>query len=69
MQVTGGQDWRVASNYTQKDATGWYRQTVSASELFLSSGALRLDLGVIAGVDETFLNGQKIGSTGEWEGR
>eukprot|EP00658_Telonema_sp_P-2_P013778 TRINITY_DN15226_c0_g1_i2.p1 TRINITY_DN15226_c0_g1~~TRINITY_DN15226_c0_g1_i2.p1 ORF type:complete len:757 (+),score=163.08 TRINITY_DN15226_c0_g1_i2:176-2446(+) len=67
-RVVGGEDWRVQSGYTDRNATGWYRQTVDASDLQLraAGGALVLDLGVVAGVDQTWLNGRLIGSTGTW---
>ena len=68
-RVKGGQDWRVHSNFTAQNATGWYRQLVDASELFLKQTVdqpLILDLGVISGADFTYLNGQLIGSTGSW---
>ena len=32
-RVKGGQDWREASNYTDRNATGWYRQRVEANAL------------------------------------
>jgi hypothetical protein len=66
-RVKGGQDWRVHSNYTAKNAIGWYRQTVSANALLAGSSLTKLDLGIIAGTDETFLNGHKIGSTGNFD--
>jgi hypothetical protein len=65
-KVKGGQDWRLHSNYTDKNAIGWYRQTVSANDLLVGSPFTKLDLGIIAGVDETFLNGHKIGSSGDF---
>lgn len=68
-RVKGGQDWRVHSNFTAQNATGWYRQRVGASALFLKQTVaqpLILDLGVISGADFTYFNGVLIGSTGQW---
>ena len=63
-RVVGGHDWRTASNYTDKNARGWYRQRVDANALFQSSPLLTLSLGVIAGSDETWVNGMRVGGTG-----
>jgi hypothetical protein len=68
--VKGGEDWRVHSNLTGKNATGWYRQHFSVQDFQVNASdwnpnGLILSLGLISGSDEVFLNGQKIGSTGQ----
>ena len=68
--VQGGEDWRIHSNYTESNATGWYRQTFDAAGKWQINAStwnpnkLLLSIGVIAGSDETWLNGVKIGTTG-----
>jgi hypothetical protein len=68
-KVKGGSDWRVVSNLTAQNATGWYRQHLAVPPLFLRRTAaepLILDLGVISGADFTYLNGALIGQSGQW---
>jgi beta-galactosidase len=63
--VKGGEDWRVHSNYTISNATGWYRQHLPAiASGLLAAPSLPLDLGLVSGVDFTYLNGVLIGNTG-----
>ncbi len=64
-RVKGGEDWRVSSNYTDKNAFGWYRQTVDANALLRTSANTRLSLGVVAGADEAWINGVKVGGFGD----
>eukprot|EP00939_MAST-03C_sp_MAST-3C-sp1_P005515 g5515.t1 len=68
--VAGGVDWRVHSNYTEHNATGWYRQHFSAKDWQINAtdsniSDLILSLGHIAGADETWINGVNVGSTGD----
>ena len=56
-RVKGGQDWRVHSNYTARNATGWYRQHFSVPEFMINASAwnpnqLLASLGIISGSDE-----------------
>jgi len=64
-RVPGGHDWRVASNYTDANAFGWYRQVIDANELLRTSLITKLSLGIIAGADETYVNGVKVGGIGD----
>lgn len=61
--VRGGVDWRVSSGYNDTNATGWYRQKVTVPDYFLNASGLVLSLGVIAGADEVWVNGVKVGQT------
>jgi beta-galactosidase len=67
--VKGGEDWRAHSNYTEVNATGWYRQHLPDVPQLLLDAAdkLILDIGIISGADHAYLNGQLIGQTGNWE--
>ena len=68
-RVKGGSDWRIISNLTAQNATGWYRQHLSVPPLFLRqtvADPLILDLGIISGADFTYLNGVLIGQSGQW---
>eukprot|EP00041_Stephanoeca_diplocostata_P030799 m.940915 g.940915 ORF g.940915 m.940915 type:complete len:972 (+) comp23830_c3_seq1:346-3261(+) len=63
----GGTDWRAyGSAFAAHNVTGWYRQhlTVTNPHLCNSSAAVTLSPGIIMGSDETYLNGIKIGATG-----
>ena len=58
-------DWRVANNYTEVNAYGWYRRHVDATAAQVAvNGTLVLALGAVAKRDETYLNGVLIGRTG-----
>lgn len=58
-------DWRVANNYTEVNAYGWYRRHVDATAAQVSAnGTLVLALGAVAKRDETYLNGVLVGRTG-----
>ena len=59
--VKGGQDWRNASNFTDENATGWYRQAVTVPDHLLTASNLVLSLGVIAGADQAWVNGISVG--------
>lgn len=55
--------WEAHSDYTENDVFGWYRTTFDVPESW-AGYALEFPLGAIDDVDETFLNGEKIGQTG-----
>ena len=55
--------WEDHSGYVQDNAYGWFRRRI-AIPAHLRGKTLALDLGKIDDVDETFLNGVRIGGTG-----
>lgn len=57
--------WEAHSNYTANNAFGWYRKHVTIPEKW-SGHRLTFLLGMIDDVDETYLNGEKIGQTGQF---
>ena len=59
--MKGGRDWRNASNFTDENATGWYRQAVTVPDHLLTASNLVLSLGVIAGADQAWVNGISVG--------
>ena len=68
MTAAGGTDWRAYGREFQAvNATGWYRQHLPASSLpawmLNSTQPVTLSLGIIAGADKTYLNGQLLGTT------
>ena len=68
--VKGGVDWRIHSNYTERNASGWYRQHFSVEDWQINASDsnvsnLILSLGHMSGSDETYVNGVKIGTTGD----
>jgi|GEM_PF-2916360 len=56
-------NWEDHSDYTDDQVYGWYRKTIEIPEEW-DGNALEIPMGRIDDVDETFLNGQKIGQTG-----
>jgi len=56
-------NWEDHSNYTDAQAFGWYRKTVTVPESWEGQN-IRLQVGKIDDVDETFFNGTKVGQTG-----
>ncbi|WP_222912940.1 beta galactosidase jelly roll domain-containing protein [Natrinema sp. SYSU A 869] len=56
-------NWEDHSDYTENDVFGWYRTTVDVPKSW-AGYTLEIPLGAIDDVDETFLNGEKIGQTG-----
>lgn len=65
----GGEDWRsYGAEWQAANVTGWYRQRLTVTEELASSAeTVTLSLGTIAGTDETFLNGVRIGGTGSFD--
>lgn len=66
----GGVDWRQYGDaFGVSGAIGWYRQHLSPPPAWLSSVdpltpvAVTLSLGVVAGADQTYLNGKLIGAS------
>ena len=62
----GGADWRsYGAVFQAVNATGWYRQTLAPVPgwMLRTARPLTLSLGIIAGADRTYLNGQLLGST------
>jgi len=57
--------WERHSNYTDNDVYGWYRRHIDIPAECRSQD-FDLLLGRIDDVDETFLNGQRIGGTGSF---
>ena len=57
--------WEEHSNYTENNVYGWYRKHITIPEEW-EGHALTFLLGAIDDVDETFLNGEKIGQTGQF---
>jgi hypothetical protein len=57
--------WEETSDYTKNNAYGWYRKTFTIPEEW-AGHALTIPLGKIDDVDESFLNGEKIGQTGQF---
>ncbi|MCE5185994.1 MAG: DUF4982 domain-containing protein [Planctomycetaceae bacterium] len=62
-QVTLPGTWETHSGYTQDNVYGWYRRQLNIPEE-LKGKDFDLLLGCIDDVDETWLNGQRIGGTG-----
>ena len=56
-------------SYGNSSGIGWYRRHLAgatAAQLHASAaGTLELALGTVSGSDETYLNGVKIGNTGD----
>lgn len=64
----GGVDWRTYSSaFASHNVTGWYRQHLAVTNRQLCNGSATVTLspGIIMGSDETYLNGVKIGATGD----
>ena len=66
----GGVDWRqYGEAFARPGAVGWYRQHLSPPPAWLASVdplapvTVTLSLGVVAGADQTYLNGHLIGSS------
>lgn len=57
--------WEDHSDYTDPEAYGWLRKTVTIPESWEGRG-VRATLGKFDDVDETFFNGEKIGQTGSF---
>ncbi len=57
--------WVNHSNYTDKDAFGWYRRTIEIPAECRGKD-FDLLLGCIKEADEAFLNGERIGSSGSF---
>ncbi len=58
-------DWRRHSNYTEDNAYGWFRRHVQLPGP-AEAKTLELLLGKIQDVDETYLNGTRIGGMGSF---
>ena len=68
INAEGGRDWRTyGAAFQAVNATGWYRQQLPPSALprwmLNSTQPVTLSLGIIAGADKTYLNGQLLGAT------
>jgi beta-galactosidase len=63
--VTLPNAWERHSNYTDNDVYGWYRRQIDIPAACRGSD-FDLLLGSIDDVDETFLNGRRIGGTGSF---
>ena len=63
MPITVPSDWRVAANYTDEDAFGWYRRHLDATDEQVPRDGLLLALGAVSARDVTYLNGVEIGKT------
>jgi beta-galactosidase len=63
--VTLPDTWEHHSNYTDNDVYGWFRRRIEIPA-GLKGRDFDLLLGCIDDVDETFLNGQRIGGTGSF---
>ncbi|ELZ05976.1 beta-galactosidase small subunit [Natrialba asiatica] len=57
--------WEEHSDYTENDAFGWYRRSFDVPETW-AGYALSVPVGRVDDVDETFLNGDRIGQTGSF---
>ena len=61
-------DWRTSPlNYQDTNAYGTYRRHFTltpAQQASLQAGTLRLALGTVSSADQTYINGQAVGSTG-----
>lgn len=57
--------WENHSNYNQNPAFGWYRKTITIPRQW-KGHRLVLPLGKIDDVDETYFNGNRIGSMGHF---
>lgn len=55
--------WEEHSKYTEENAYGWYRRKIEIPDE-LKGKEIDLYVGIIDDVDETFVNGVKIGQTG-----
>ncbi|MBN1421200.1 MAG: DUF4982 domain-containing protein [Planctomycetes bacterium] len=55
--------WENHSDYTDRDAYGWYRRRIAVPEAMRGKDIL-IDLGKVDDVDETFVNGTKVGGSG-----
>jgi len=56
-------NWEDHSDYTDDGVFGWYRKTVTVPEDW-DGQDVTLQVGMIDDVDETFVNGTKVGQTG-----
>ncbi|WP_079527774.1 glycoside hydrolase family 97 catalytic domain-containing protein [Halobacillus hunanensis] len=63
--VTLPASWEDHSNYTEANVYGWYRKSIKIPEKW-KGYSLKVTLGKIDDVDTTYMNGQKIGQTGEF---
>jgi beta-galactosidase len=63
--VTLPDTWERHSNYTDNDVYGWYRRHIDIPAA-CQGREFDLLLGCIDDVDETFLNGERIGATGSF---
>jgi beta-galactosidase len=55
--------WEQHSNYTNDNVYGWFRRKITVPESYRGQDAW-LELGWIDDVDQTYFNGQLVGSTG-----
>ena len=65
MEVTLPQKWEDFANYTQDSVYGWFRRSVEVPDSLVGKSVAFL-LGRIDDVDEVYLNGECIGSTGSF---
>ena len=64
-QVKLPDTWQHHSNYTQEQVYGWFRRHLEVP-VALKGRAAVIALGRVDDVDETYLNGQRIGDTGSF---
>jgi hypothetical protein len=64
-KVTLPADWETHSNYKEDNVYGWYRREIEVPSKWKGKDLI-LDLGCIDDVDETYFNGELIGSTGKF---
>ncbi|WP_221569117.1 glycoside hydrolase family 97 catalytic domain-containing protein [Alkalihalobacillus sp. TS-13] len=62
-EVTLPSSWEDHSNYFEDDTYGWYRKAIHIPEEW-KGYSLKVKLGKIDDVDQTFMNGQMIGESG-----
>ncbi|UOQ45754.1 glycoside hydrolase family 97 catalytic domain-containing protein [Halobacillus salinarum] len=61
--VTLPNSWEDHSNYTEDNVFGWYRKTITVPREWKGYD-LKVRLGRIDDVDETFMNGEKVAQSG-----
>jgi beta-galactosidase len=64
-QVTLPAAWEKHSNYTADNVYGWYRRKIIVPESYREQDVV-LELGWVDDVDQTYFNGQLVGSTGSF---
>ncbi|MFC0525538.1 glycoside hydrolase family 97 catalytic domain-containing protein [Pontibacillus salicampi] len=62
-KVTLPNSWENHSNYTEDNVFGWYRKTITIPKEW-EGYSLKVKLGRIDDVDQTFVNGQEVGQSG-----